>query len=110
MSAVAILEEARTLGVSLRVEGGRIKAKGPRPAVEQLLPTLRRHKPELLEALAMVERPDPNETSGHWLILQPSQHIEQYFTPDTTRAELSRRYPGAAFIALADTTEPPPKV
>jgi hypothetical protein len=51
MSAVAILEEARSLGVDLRVEGERIKAGGPRPAVERLLPALRAHKPEVLAAL-----------------------------------------------------------
>jgi hypothetical protein len=52
MSAAAIIEQARTLGVSLRIAHDKIKVKGPSPAVEQLLPVIREHKPELLAALA----------------------------------------------------------
>ena len=67
MSALAILEEARSLNVSLRVEGDRIKAKGSRPAVERLLPALRQHKPELLTALTQL---------FHWSPLDPASSKE----------------------------------
>jgi len=52
MSAAAIIEKALAMGVSLRVVGDRIRMKGPRSALDQLLPTIREHKPELLDALA----------------------------------------------------------
>lgn len=52
MSAAAIIERARTVGVTLRVEGREIKVKGPVPEVEALLPALRVHKGELLAALS----------------------------------------------------------
>jgi len=103
--AATILGRARALGVSLRVEGDRIKAKGPQPAIEQILPALREHKPELLAALSGTTAiPDPAESSGHWLIVQ-SPRLEKWFSRPVTRAELGERYPGAALIALHDATE-----
>jgi hypothetical protein len=57
MSVAAIIEHARIMGVSLRVVGDIIKVRGPRPAVEQILPTVREHKPDLLVALAAPAKP-----------------------------------------------------
>ena len=105
MSAAAIIERARNLGVSLRAEGDKIKARGPRPAVEQILPVLRTHKPELLAVLAK-PRLDPNESSGHWLIVRAPERVEMYFNPDVCRAELAQRFPGALLVPLPDTTDP----
>lgn len=103
MSAIEILDEARNLGVKLRVEGDRIKAKGPRLAVERLLPVLREHKPQLLAALARPQpaAANPNTDSGHWLIIR-AERMERWFSPTMTRAELEACYPGAVLIALPE--------
>src|SRR5215471_15983826 len=92
-----IIERARTLGVSLRVDDGKIKVKGQRPSVERLMPDIRAHKPELVRLLSLVGI-DPDETSGHWLVFLPARKLEKYFTPDISRAELQRLYPGALLI------------
>ena len=52
-------------------------------------------------------RPDPAEVSGCWLIVQPPQRLEKFFTPPITRAELAQRHPGALLVALPDTIAPP---
>jgi len=101
MSAAAIIGKARDLGISLWVDRGTIRAKGPQPAIDQILPDLRRHKPELVAALAE-PAPDPAESSVHWMIIQPAERIEKFFTPEITRGELAQRYPGALLVSLPD--------
>src|SRR4029450_1425583 len=61
-----ILEQARHLGVSLGVAGDKIKVKGPKRAVEEILPVLREHKPEMMAALA---NPAPTLSIFQWLPL-----------------------------------------
>src|SRR4029450_6878004 len=51
-AASAILEQARHLGVNLLLAGDKIKVKGPKRAVEEIVPVLREHKPEVMAALA----------------------------------------------------------
>ena len=108
MSAVIeIMDRAREADVRLTLEDGQLAARGPRRGVEQFLPILRKHKPELLSVLTAAS-PSTGEVSGHWLILQPPQQLEMYFTPPATRSELAERYPGALLVCLPDTTDPPP--
>ena len=64
-AATAILEQARHLGVSLRVAGDKIKVKGPKRAVEEIVPVLREHKPEVMAALA----DPPTPSIFQWLPL-----------------------------------------
>lgn len=52
MNAKDIIDEARRSGISLSVQGGEIRYKGPREAVDRIIPDLRAHKPELLEMLS----------------------------------------------------------
>src|SRR5262245_34850638 len=103
MSAAAIIDQALELCVSLRVENGKVKAKGPRPAVEHLLPALREHKSELLAILAQPAPGHPGECSGHWLIGLRPERMERWFSSPVTRSELEQRYPGALLIALPET-------
>lgn len=53
MTAVhALLDRAKAAGIQLYFQGGRLRYRGPGPAVEALLPELKAHKPELLTILA----------------------------------------------------------
>jgi hypothetical protein len=65
-AATVILEQARHLGVSLRLAGDKIKVKGPKRAVEEIVPVLREHKPEVMAALA---DPAPTPSIFQWLPL-----------------------------------------
>jgi hypothetical protein len=106
MSAVLeIIEQAKSAGIKLVLEDGELTAQGPRPAVEHLLPMLRAHKPELLAALAD-HTPTLGELAGHWLIVQPSERIEKWFTPPISRSDLESRYPGCLLVPLPDAPDP----
>ena len=59
-AAVAILEQAKAAGVTLWGEGGTLRYRGDKVAVESLLPMFNAHKAELLAALAQPpSRPSP---------------------------------------------------
>lgn len=62
MSAVRLLATCAQLGVTLTLEGNRIRVRGPRPARDELLPEIRKLKPELLAAL---KRPRPARHRRH---------------------------------------------
>lgn len=51
MSAKALIRHARASGVALRLEGGKIKASGPRDVVTRLLASLREQREALVDAL-----------------------------------------------------------
>ena len=51
MSAQALIRQAQASGVALRLEGGKIKATGPRAAIARLLVPLREHRMALADAL-----------------------------------------------------------
>jgi len=104
VNAVELLDRARSAGVELWRAGEKLRYRGPADAVAGLLPTIREHRPALLAALAQPARPDPAETSGHWMIVQ-AQRTEHWFAPPATRAELEARYPGAMLVALPESPE-----
>jgi hypothetical protein len=52
MTPAAFLDTARHAGVSIWDEGGVLRWRGPRAAVERLVPVLKAHKPVILAALA----------------------------------------------------------
>ena len=52
MNVSDILQEAAAAGVTLRVDGGELKARGPRDAIAHLTPKLRKQKAAILAALA----------------------------------------------------------
>jgi hypothetical protein len=52
MTPAAFLSTARAAGVTLWDEGGVLRYRGPREAVEKLVPVLKTHKPVILKALA----------------------------------------------------------
>ena len=51
MNAAALIRQAQASGVALRMEGGKVKASGPREAVTRLLVRLREHRSALADAL-----------------------------------------------------------
>ena len=51
MSARTLIRQAQASGVALRLVGGKVKASGPREAVERLLVPLREHRAALADAL-----------------------------------------------------------
>lgn len=59
MTASALLKRAAESGVVLYLDGGALKARGCREAVDILAPELRAHKVELLELLARQVFNDP---------------------------------------------------
>jgi hypothetical protein len=61
MSARALLATCAQRGVTLTPEGDGLRVRGPRPARDELLPAIRKLKPELL---AVLKRPAlPGTTS-----------------------------------------------
>jgi len=51
VTALALLETCSQRGVTLTPEGDGLRVRGPRPARDELLPAIRRLKPELLKVL-----------------------------------------------------------
>jgi hypothetical protein len=51
VTAHDLLETCAQLGVTLTPEGDAIRVRGPRPARDELLPEIRKLKPELLKVL-----------------------------------------------------------
>ena len=51
MTPQAILTRAKSMGISLLVDGDQIRVRGPREAIEEMAPMVKRHKPELLAML-----------------------------------------------------------
>lgn len=62
MSAVQILNRARSAGVRLWVVGDRLRYKGPSEAVERLLPELAAHKSEILAYLQQSANPGADDS------------------------------------------------
>ena len=51
MTPQAILTRAKSMGISLLVDGGQIRVRGPREAIKEIAPMVKQHKPELLAML-----------------------------------------------------------
>jgi hypothetical protein len=51
MNAAALIREASESGIVLRLDGGKIKARGSPEALAAMVPQLREHRPELLQLL-----------------------------------------------------------
>ena len=61
MKAHDVLKKAADTGVALYVDGGTLKARGCRQAVETLAPMLRIHKAEIVELLASAQMMAAND-------------------------------------------------
>ena len=60
MTALGLLGELYRLGVTLAVEGGRLRVRAPRGVItEDMRQRLAEHKPEIVEALGEGSFPDP---------------------------------------------------
>ena len=66
MTPAAILNEAQAAGVALWREGEVLRYRGPRVALTKLLPTLKAHKAELLEALQNVDAEGAEDLREHF--------------------------------------------
>jgi hypothetical protein len=85
MTAAAALARAQAAGLTLTVDGDRLRWRGPQPSAE-LLATLRAHKPELLALLAANDAPaaTPGRAASGALVLQPA-------IPEQAKAERADR-------------------
>lgn len=60
MTEVAtLIEQARSLGATLRVQGDTVKVKAPAPLPAEVMEALRQHKAEIIRALTMPPVPPP---------------------------------------------------
>jgi hypothetical protein len=72
VSAHALLATCAQLGVTLTPEGDALRVRGPRPARDELLPEIRKLKPELLKVLREAGCPGPTwqkDWRGQWVDL-----------------------------------------
>jgi hypothetical protein len=68
-----VLLQARATGVTLILEGSRIKAMGTRTAVDLMMELLRQHRDELLAVMTKPE-PKPDPATWHELAHAYQQH------------------------------------
>jgi len=72
MTAAALLAACARLGITLTVEGKGIRVRGPAHVRDQMLPEIRRLKPELLKVLREAGCPGPTwhkNWRGQWVDL-----------------------------------------
>lgn len=99
MNEVAdILTRCKSSGVSLIVEDGAIKARGPTDQVDALLPSIRQHKPDLIRALTGRQTTDLNALAldiaiAHFLKLKD---VLAVLDDDDRRAIITGSDPGRA--------------
>jgi len=98
MSAVDLLQELGRRGLKLSAAGTGIRVEPSSRLTDELRSLIRANKSELLAAIS--QKTDPEEISDHWLIIQPAQRSERWFSPPQSRAEIAQRYPGAALVAI----------
>ncbi|MEM5317244.1 hypothetical protein [Paraburkholderia sp. JHI869] len=81
MNAPEILARARAMGVHLRIDGDRLRMKGPPSALEELKPEVAANKPEIIAFLNAEEGAliDPDPDGGVYLPWGP------YLSPDDVR-------------------------
>lgn len=104
MSAQALILKAQASGVALRLVGGKVKASGPREAVENLLMPLREHR----EALATALQDSPK----HWQALDAAYLAHHFSCAACIAAGRGSRYGlrcgvGAALWRVYSQLEPP---
>ena len=101
MTATALLDRARSAGVEFyRRLDGSIGCRGPKPALEGLLPEIREHRDELLALLAAN---DPDPAHRLWSIALPSgERISASYCPAASAVEVRELWPDAASIEPED--------
>ncbi len=118
MSALTLLEQLRTRGISLATKDGRLLSKPPIP--KELLPAIKEHKLDLIELLesddqAAVSEDDfmtffqqaIHEISAYWherSMPQPSTELARHLDAAEDRLNLApaQRMPKADFKGLVD--------
>jgi hypothetical protein len=87
MSALALIEQIRAAGITIRAEEGLLRYQGQKDAIARLLPELKAHKAELLAALR------GNGDDSPRLLTEACRGIEirpgEPFTVETFRSLLS---------------------
>lgn len=89
MTPAAIIREAKADGVTLALSSaGTIKAAGDGAAVNRWLPVIRRHKPEIIEALK-ADAANTASVSAWWLVrFADGSPLVVTCSPLATRAEV----------------------
>ena len=96
MLPAAIIREAQADGVRLTLSPtGTIKANGDGAAVDHWLPTIRKHKAEIVETLQQAAN-DPASPHWMWLIhFADREPLTSTFSPEATHAEVLAQFPDA---------------
>ena len=96
MIPAAIIREAQADGVRLTLSPtGTIKANGDGAAVDHWLPTIRKHKAEIVETLQQAAN-DPASPHWMWLIhFADREPLASTFSPEATHAEVLAQFPDA---------------
>jgi hypothetical protein len=95
----SLLRDAKAVVVALWIEDGGLRYRGSPDATERLLPSLRAHKPELLDALAS------STSVAHWrwrIRLGSGAIFDAYYTPAANREDVQRHYPDAEVEPMPD--------
>lgn len=99
MSAAALIREAQASGIELRLVGGKVKAIGPREAVDRLIEPLREHKlalvcalqVEQLETLPALSLAHPTNPPD-WHALDAAYNAHHFNCPTCIAAGRGSRY------------------
>lgn len=96
MRTAALIRQAKTSGVALRLVDGKVKASGPREAVARLLAPLRKHRAALfnaLQSLLLETVPvDAPEDPGDWHALDAAYNTHHFNCPICIAAGRGSRY------------------
>jgi hypothetical protein len=108
VSAQTLIRQAQASGVALRLVGGKVKACGPREAVERLLVPLREHRAALANALqaeAVEALPctpaDAAPESADWHALDAAYLAHHFNCPTCIAAGRGTRYGHRCGVGMA---------
>lgn len=118
MTAATLLSRARTLGATFALQGDRLKVRAPAPLPDDLLASLRQHKPSLLALLSprQQEVPDPSLLQAEevlfrlwWQTISDKALARQAFDQEVhwycSRKRLALAFEAALTRLLADLEE-----
>jgi hypothetical protein len=99
MSAQVLIRLAQEAGVALRLLDGKVKARGPREAIDRLLEPLREHREALVDALRAEQleclpesQADIVTHSGDWNVMSRAYLVHHFNCQKCIAAGRGSRY------------------
>ncbi len=94
MNTALLYRQAIAAGVTLRLVDGKVKVRGTARALAELVPQLRLHKAELIEALRReaANEPEPPAWPGAWRELAAEYHSHHFACPTCQAAGRGTQY------------------